>query len=61
MQVNDRADVALLGASGFSLMSSPAPRSGLSRSDLVPWPTAEMTAGGRGARLPRGCGHDAYL
>jgi hypothetical protein len=35
IQVNDRADVALLGASGFSLMSSPAPRSGLSRSDLV--------------------------
>src|SRR6516165_2005209 len=37
IQVNDRADVALLGASGFSLMSSPAPRSGLSRSDLVRW------------------------
>src|SRR5215475_7855973 len=35
IQVNDRADVALLGASGFGLMSSPAPRSGLSRSDLV--------------------------
>ena len=42
IQVNDRADVALLGASGFSLMSSPAPRSGLSRSDLVLWPTADQ-------------------
>src|SRR5215831_17132461 len=43
IQVNDRADVALLGASGFSLMSSPAPRSGLSRSDLVQWPAAEVS------------------
>src|SRR6516162_10242635 len=43
IQVNDRADVALLGASGFSLMSSPAPRSGLSRSDLVLWPAAEVS------------------
>src|SRR6516164_6238504 len=42
IQVNDRADVALLGASGFSLMSSPAPRSGLSRSDLVLWPIASV-------------------
>src|SRR5215471_13335401 len=42
IQVNDRADVALLGASGFSLMSSPAPRSGLSRSDFVLWPTADQ-------------------
>ena len=42
IQVNDRADVALLGASGFSLMSSPAPRSGLSRSDLVQWPAADQ-------------------
>src|SRR6516162_344906 len=43
IQVNDRADVALLGASGFSLMSSPAPRSGLSRSDLVLWPVREQS------------------
>src|SRR6516225_7621807 len=43
IQVNDRADVALLGASGFSLMSSPAPRSGLSRSDLVLWPIASVS------------------
>src|SRR6516165_11110752 len=43
IQVNDRADVALLGASGFSLMSSPAPHSGLSRSDLVLWPAAEVS------------------
>src|SRR6516164_9775736 len=43
IQVNDRADVALLGASGFSLMSSPAPRSGLSRSDLVHWPMCDPT------------------
>src|SRR6516165_6942352 len=51
IQVNDRADVALLGASGFSLMSSPAPRSGLSRSDLVLWPIREESC-----RLPAGSG-----
>jgi hypothetical protein len=31
------------------------------RSDLVPWPVADTTADDRGVRLPRCCGHDAYL
>src|SRR6516164_4172104 len=51
IQVNDRADVALLGASGFSLMSSPAPRSGLSRSDLVRWPITSISQFGPGPLL----------
>src|SRR6516162_4571206 len=51
IQVNDRADVALLGASGFSLMSSPAPRSGLSRSDLVLWPITSISQFGPGPLL----------
>jgi hypothetical protein len=30
-------------------------------SDLVPWPVADATAGDRGGRLSRYCGHHAYL
>jgi hypothetical protein len=49
IQVNDRVNVALLGAEWVEHdeVAAEAPRSGLSRSDFVPWPDSEATADGR--------------